>query len=324
MDSGGDERGAWGRVDDRGRRRERGHKESLRKQRDLISLPSVSPALNWVSGTRQGTVGRTGLQSRSERRCREGVGEGRGKMPRTEPWAGQGAGLAVSLLWPSPVPSPVPSTGGSTDVYRAQLKGQRGGGVQGERRQKKAAVGAPGERLGLRTHTHGERKGRGEEDSNPEREGPKGGGGGTDHRWDQPSRGSGSQEGQRMGGAQAHPFDENAHWQTRWDPTSAHRPGAALKSATSVRASSFKSALSFFSHWDPATLLSMHVSHKHAGLVAEPRRARVDGAEGSLGPSRREACGGPTAGASCWRRAGEGREGFRQQLGGPKLMGRTE
>lgn len=47
-----------GRGEDRGRRRrERGHKESLRKQRDLISLPSVSPALNWVSGTRQGTAG---------------------------------------------------------------------------------------------------------------------------------------------------------------------------------------------------------------------------------------------------------------------------
>lgn len=113
-------------------------------------------------------------------------------------------------------------------------------------------MGAPGERLGLRTHTHGERKGRGREDSNREREGPKGGGGGTDHRQDQPSRGSGSQEGQRMGAAQAHPFDENAHWQTRWDPTSAHRPGAALKSATSVRASSFKSALSFFSHCNSA------------------------------------------------------------------------
>lgn len=54
-------------------------------------------------------------------------------------------------------------------------------------------------------------EGRGGQDSNQERQGLKGTGGAMDHRQDPPSRGSGRQEGQSMGAARAHPFDENAH-----------------------------------------------------------------------------------------------------------------
>lgn len=84
---------------------------------------------------------------------------------------------------------------------------------------------------------------------------------------------------------------------------------------------------SFFSHWDPATLLSLCISRRQARVCTEPqegRKGRVGRVGGSLGPGRREACGGPAAGASHGGKAGEGREGFRRQLGGPELMGRIE
>lgn len=106
-----------------------------------------------------------------------------------------------------------------------------------------------------------------------------------------------------MGASRAHPFDEmhiSKHAGIRQVPTGP-RLKSVLKSATSVRASSFKSALSFFSHWDPATVLSLRISRKHTGVIEEPGRAGWTGPEGPWGP---------VAGASRGRGQGKAGKGF--------------